>query len=512
MKSRFKGIFRSNQEDINVNKNKEAKKESSEDISSEETKNNEDQEASVMDIPPILEKKISKYQKNIEKAKKRFKTTGESDGKQSLYCQSVIENIAREEAHITLEEIKADMTGTNAMLEEKEAKSRIIAEKLEKDYESKRKERKSLELKRAVEPKAFSKGLGVLYLVFAIFLLIADIPLSVELIRDGFALKTAENWPIDGKTEIPTRGKIVNRDSTQSEYYSIQLEHLFYSPSNLFRVFFANWETFFTAFGIVITMLYIKVFYDEYILSSPGNLRLYHIYRTKEVFEFEGVQNSSVKRKLHAQFYGRAFFKVLILLLVLTTLGYISIYRFNKVRSDAQTTIFKQYKLNLALNGEQVQRNSPEFETYLNEHENYQPFNEKNQNTTRFAFIGISILFPLIGGVLFSLGWSYIQNAQLLVTLDDQEVESRNAFEDKKRDLEEDLRELTIWKTHKENYLKDYNRLAKLYLAQYDKGYYEGLMSSHSSSSDLYDKILILRKKSLENDINKKLLDGITKI
>ncbi|MEL6257128.1 MAG: hypothetical protein AAFR87_34355, partial [Bacteroidota bacterium] len=89
----------------------------------------------------------------------------------------------------------------------------------------------------------YSFVLGALYLIIAIFLILADIPLALKLTQIGFDL--------DLPAENDTQAQLIN---------------FFQEP---IYVFVMNWEVFILAMGLAFCTIFIKSYYDEHVAPSP---------------------------------------------------------------------------------------------------------------------------------------------------------------------------------------------------------------------------------------------------
>lgn len=93
-------------------------------------------------------------------------------------------------------------------------------------------------------PRSYSFILFILYLVIAIALILADIPLSVTLIKEGFDLQGGT-----GELDFPYLFK----------------EGMFW------KIIAANWEIVGTAVGIALCTIYFKIYYDEFVGTPYAN-------------------------------------------------------------------------------------------------------------------------------------------------------------------------------------------------------------------------------------------------
>ena len=93
--------------------------------------------------------------------------------------------------------------------------------------------------------------LGGIYGAVALVLVLADIPLALELTRRGFNLKSDPNNAISDLFLATTQDGFV---------------------SHFFRVLTSNWEVVVFATGVAFCTIYIKIFYDDFIGVPLENL------------------------------------------------------------------------------------------------------------------------------------------------------------------------------------------------------------------------------------------------
>ena len=171
--------------------------------------------------------------------------------------------------------------------------------------------------------KNFSFLLGFTYLVIALFLIAADIPLAYKLTGDGFRLE------------------------------------------------FAN--AILMAVGLALSTIYIKIYYDEFV-GAPIEEAVTRFKNLKD------VEDSDIK-KIKWSWRRKVVIKTMILLLSIVTILVLGIYRFEFYKKTELGNI-KSDELQSVLAGD----------------------------WTQAAFILVTLLFPIIGGVCASLGISNIQN------------------------------------------------------------------------------------------------------
>jgi hypothetical protein len=118
-----------------------------------------------------------------------------------------------------------------------------IAKSNEKSYKSQQRYLEELDNQSKLHSRDFRKGIGRFYLIVGILLILADIPLALELTQDGFGFERPESG-------------------------DAQIRNFFSKP---WGVFVANWEVFIMAIGIALCTVYIKIFWDEFLASPIQN-------------------------------------------------------------------------------------------------------------------------------------------------------------------------------------------------------------------------------------------------
>ena len=211
----------------------------------------------------------------------------------------------------------------------------------------------------------YSISLMILYLVCAILLILADIPLALELTKDGFSLE-------------------------QTEEESLQLVKLFdpFSQksgwSQFFDVLKANWEVAFMAMGVAFFTVFIKIFWDEFVGSPVQNVvRQYH--------QLPGDYNLAELEEIKQNGRRRFGIKLAVLGLTLGTILVLGFFRVSTKIGDFEERQMLAEKAGIEI-----------------------PASEQWSYLDGAAFILITLMFPVIGGICLSKGLHILHNRSQL--------------------------------------------------------------------------------------------------
>jgi hypothetical protein len=285
-------------------------------------------------------------------------------------------------------------------------------------------------------PRNYSYLLFALYLFFGIALIIADMPLALELIQKGFDL------PV-GPEEV-------------------SLIHL---PENFWGVVAGNWETVITAVGIALCTIYIKIYYDEFI-GTPYANRLMTFKRFLEENGFDEPHN--IKDEVNKEHRRKGFIKTTLAAVTIAAIILLALFRLQTAQKNGE----------LAVNF-----------------------------FSGSAFIAITILFPIIGGICLSYSLNNFQN---LMRLSDAKKKSTLC----RIELLKAVKEFTEVKKNHEDIIAaterfgDEERVVEEYknylIAFYDRGYAIGGMQpeKYARGEDFYSKILEWRNIAVSRKIN----------
>lgn len=244
-----------------------------------------------------------------------------------------------------------------------------IKKNAERDYETKNSYYEKLNRAYQYNHKQFSWVLGGIYGFFAVLLILADIPLALELTRQGFNLKTDPNNAI-------------------ADLFVLNANEGFIL--HFLKVLASNWEVVFLATGIALCTIYIKIFYDDYIGIPLENLikKASESPRAdyEEVKQAEGDDDSTGefvagketpvdKKKISDKFsrlwWVRFFVKLSVLLILLSTIAVLGGFRYYVVTTDSVTAA---------------------------------------PGITFFTYLFLTLIFPIISGICASLSLSNLHN------------------------------------------------------------------------------------------------------
>jgi hypothetical protein len=273
---------------------------------------------------------IASIKKNLlqilARAGKQFQCDGERDGYTGLSplpAKGMIQNYVRNIQHY----LNALFEGEDLALTTQLNSQEKVFEQAKKEYDDQLSYYNKINEKSRQNYKYFSLFLGLLYTIFSLLLIAADIPLSMKVTQEVFLI------------EVP-------------------------------------YEKWLMALGIALSAFYIKVFYDEYLSQSLENV----VTKFKKQ-HLPGVDDHEIS-KVRLAWIVRFIIKLLICLFCITTIVILAYTRFNFFIHDSDL-----------VGGLEAS------EKMIFEHW-----------SVMLGFILISLLFPLMGGVLASLGFDKIQN------------------------------------------------------------------------------------------------------
>lgn len=334
-----------------------------------------------------------------------------------------------------------------------------IKDNAERDYDNKNAYYEKLNRAYQYNPRQFSLVLGCIYGIVALSLVLADIPLALELTRDGFNLKT-------------------DLDNAIGDLF------LFGTPDGIFhffRVLTSNWEVFFLATGVAFCTIYIKIFYDDFIgvplenlirKASEPPMADYEEWNPRKIerptnngLAAVPAEASIEKKKITARFnrlwWCRFFVKLFILLSLLFTIGVLGRFRYQVV----------------VMNG-----------------------TAPPSNTTMLTFCMMTLIFPTISGICASLSLSSFHNWNARRKAAKQNVQARKALikttDEYRVKLEEEERNSGFinWLADPETIDQLRNYLIRCYESGFKFGY---LYPEWTYGGDLFTRAEALRNRNL---------------
>ena len=248
------------------------------------------------------------------------------------------------------------------------------------------------------------------------------------------------------------------KSSQDPNYVDFEITEFFRYPMIVIQNY---WEVFLISFGIALCTIYIKILYDE-LIGNPSHTV---VTRYKDIPNVEEDEVGEIKREDRR----RRGIKLGILGLTLLTIVALGVFRFETLKNDPSNDI-------------------------------------GNSFFTQLTFILITLLFPVIGGICFSISLSNVQNVMNLWS-------ASRKFKSKQRQYTKALEEFNTaqQKFHDiQGYLKDWDEegvIAKNYVNFLVAAYNHGFEWGHShpelylEGKDLYEKTEKLRNKLIARRI-----------
>ncbi|MCO6491787.1 MAG: hypothetical protein J5I98_25455 [Phaeodactylibacter sp.] len=316
-------------------------------------------------------------------------------------------------------------------------------------------------------PRNYSLWLAYFYIIIALLLIIADVPLALKLTQYGFNLYTD------------------NGDHSIDHFFTLQQGCLSMDESffkHIWLVFANNWEVFILAFGIALCTVYFKIFYDDFVgYPVDKAARQFKILNRFEDFSTEDMN------AIRWKYYARLAVKVSILVLTLGTIIYLGFFRAeNSSAMDSSTTVISESQLKFL-----QQLGGPVPESTIKEEDT-----ASLDRLSKICFILITILFPVVGGICLSLGIGNFQNRREL-------EESTSYYESRNKEYLEALGEYTEVAKNKEICEKNLERVTKdgfteeytdFFYFCYQHGYERGVVEP-DKKLDIYERAQKLRDR-----------------
>ncbi len=290
------------------------------------------------------------FRANLFKTAKNFYNKGKEDGIVGFKNIDAVSNKAEFWASDLVSGMRSSIEGVVTGLASDMEKDFRMFREAENEHKEKKEYVNWLKKEYHHDSRSFSLILGLFYLFISLLLILADIPLALELIYKGFDLARVQNE----NTKIIylfTRFALVIRD---------------------------NWEIFILSVGIALCTVYIKIYYDEFV-GKPLDRKVFYYKKLKADFhlneeEIEKIKKEETERKWVKR--GVLFFS-LFTIIILGCFRYLTL-------QDSATNPSKPYISNL--------------------------YEGPKGIITGVAFTAITLLFPLIGGICASLGINAVLN------------------------------------------------------------------------------------------------------
>lgn len=370
--------------------------------------------------------------KRMSASHKYMYEMGKRDGSAGIRLE--ITDMARATAHSMFQRIFVMLKGRLGSLDAHLQSEKNIMEVEEKLYRHEQAYCDYVTYQYRFFPRNYSFLLAAGYLIVALALIAADLPLALKLIQKGF--------------DIPGTG----------------FEELF-MEGKFWDTMASNWETAVTALGIALCTVYIKIFYDEYV-GTPYASRLMSFKKFLEENGFEQHDEKAAK-KISIEANIKLGIKTALVIVTIVCIVVLALFR-NET------------------NAEEV---------------------EKPKYYAQIAFLAITILFPVIGGVCLSYALNNLQNRMRL-------IRAKRACSKRLKILREEVKKYTQAKNNYEDMfaaaarLGDENKMVEEYkdylVAFYKRGYALGAMlpEKHVNGEDFYTKVLEWRNVAISRTIN----------
>ncbi|GAB5398812.1 MAG: hypothetical protein Aureis2KO_03970 [Aureisphaera sp.] len=352
-------------------------------------------------------KTLKKMLSEIAQLGEYFRKVGDIDGQYGVEEKSMLD-IVRNAALRTRAYIETIFSGQrDGVLSKLESKNAIL-EYSKSDFE--RNDRNLTKIQKAQQwrPNSYSRPLGWIYTMAGLALIIADLILSVQITQQGFELETGvEKWGM--------------------------------------------------ALGIAICTIYVKIYFDMYILPS--------LERSITAFKREnlpGVEDNvkELKRVFMVWKY-RFGFNTFLLILCLSTIVVLGLFRFHH--------FIYSIKTGASLFGWE----------------------------TKWAFILVSLLFPLIGGICSAFGIYKFSNAATLSKAKARFEESKQKFNNAQQEVSlisqrlKNYGSYVSWCSLEGTFIKENT---DFFYACYRHGYEYGFQKQ-TAELDLFDRAREMRKQ-----------------
>lgn len=299
-------------------------------------------------------------------------------------------------------------------------------------------------------PKQFSRTIAWLYMVIGFLLVLADIPLALMVTEKIFDFERSDTiHSIKDLLNIPIGDKCTN---------------LF---SHMLKVLAGNWQLVIMTMGVALSAIYFKVFYDDFMAYPTDKavrqfkqLAFNHRRKTQTTSEEEKITQEELEEilKKHKR---KNISKVAILIFTLSTIVILGLLR-------AEV--------------------------------------EGGSGFNHLMYIMLTILFPMIGGILFSLGMGNFHNRH-------ERRFAEKYFEDKMKEHTKAIEEFTACEmevsTYKsfikkceDGFVRD--NFEKMFQHSYLHGYQRGVVNP-DKNLDMYDRAQRFRDRLLATKSNEAL-------
>ena len=280
-------------------------------------------------LPDYFANLAKSFSENVQL--KRFLDVGASFMKSGHYAglwgirEPEIGEIAEMQVRITKSLIDEECQSNQRKLNSQVKILDTIKENAERDYKTKNAYYEKLNRAYQYNHRQFSLLLGFIYGFFALVLVLADIPLALELTKLGFNLKADPNNAI-------------------SDLF------VFNAPEGFFfhtiKILSANWEVVLFATGVAFCTIYIKIFYDDFVGIPLENLiKKASESPTADYEEFQEAQTEALNNKkaitdrFNRLWWFRFLVKLFVLIILFSTILVLGYFRYSIVTAESLKAI-----------------------------------------------------------------------------------------------------------------------------------------------------------------------------
>lgn len=399
----------------------------------------------------IFLQKINEY---VDDSTKNYGIIGQIDG--SIEARDFsIEDRARSHATFIQENIYAALNGrfeglNKSISAKEEQKSRILNKlNLSDAFHNEM-------LKYANNNnKEFSTSRKWMYLIFGFILLVADIPLSINIVG------------VLGLTKMKSSDEVAstNGELLGSSDIIVTSQPIFFE--GLWHWIITNWESILFAFGIAFSTILIKILYDEYIYTKLGKW-------IRDLEEF----SEKDRRKVSIERYIKLVINILILAGLITML-----FSLGEVRNEAVT-------LKSALtNGEQLSNEDIRL-----------------KNIRFWSFVLVTLVIPTISGICLSIGFTITDNINAFK----RSIKQLKENEDQLSEMVKEETELSVKKSQLEVFLDEWAKvnekieaISKRFINGYNHGFKRAYLFYHGF--DFYNMIESFHGEVIDNQLKNKI-------
>lgn len=392
---------------------------------------------------------------------------GQRDGRKGMDPRS-FSNYGKVHARGLVEQVRRLLNGNKATIEVEKRLADATA-----DFEKMKYERiqDAIHMRHRFPGKhSFSRG--IIYLISAFFLVLADFPLSILVVKQGFEM---------GKT------------------------------TDLFGFIKADYLSLILAVGIALIATMVKIVYEDFFGG-----RLSHYATIFSDHKDIDQNNKKDRNKMRWGYFGKKFFLLVALTLSIVTICKLGAFRFETMKTD-KVAILENEKENkiikLKKGYEQLDTNSKK--AIDNKIDGIrQRYDEKEQKIDlgKDAFILLTLCFPVIGGICLSLGLHNLSNRREFENNLEKEEKAKADWVAANQivcTLEGHLARLDSSIQYVED-LKFEERLFAYLLATYEHGYTDGYYYPDEivGKATYFDKALRMRNKLVSRQVLERTYQG----